>query len=160
MSGHILRPKIQDGGQVHVRQAEQIQVSDIEQEPMKYIALALVHLRNALGKLPKMIEDNSRPVDEYRTQSNVADSIVTLNLQPQFEQTELIRAILITGPAGLCTLQLGQRFWNLTIPTSGFILISPIWLQIGRDEPRILTGNAAGGYTLELMGHVDERATP
>lgn len=157
---HVPRPVIQPGGETHLRQPQQVQVPDIEQAPLKYIALALVHLRNSFSKVPKMLEDNSRPVDEYSTQSNVAESFLTLTVQPQWEQTELIRAILITGPAGACTLQLGQRFWNLTIPVAGYILISPIWLQLGRVEPRIITGNVAGNYSLELMGHVDERAAP
>lgn len=143
---------------MHLRQPEKVQVPDIEQEPMKYMALALVHLRNALAKLPKMIEDQSRPVDEYRVQSNAADSVTQINLPPQWETPELIKSVLITGPAGTVTLQLGQRFWTLTVPAAGFILIAPLFLQLARDEPRILTPAVPGQYTLELMGHADERA--
>lgn len=159
MSGHILRPKIQPGGEEHLRQPTKVEVPDIEQAPMKYIALALVHLRNSFSKVPKMLEDMSRPVDDYRVQTLAADSESNITLQPQYETPELIRSILITGPTGAVTLQLGQRVWNLTIPASGFILISPLWLQLARDEPRILTAQTPGEFTLELMGHADERAS-
>ena len=158
MTTHIIRPKIQPGGEEHLRQPSKVGVPDIEQEPLKYIALALVHLRNAFTKVPKMLDDMSRPVDEYRVQTLAPDSESNIILHPQFETTELIRAILITGPTGAITVQLGNRVWNLTIPASQFILISPLWLQIGRDEPRVLTAQTPGDYTLELMGHADERA--
>lgn len=124
---------------------------------MKYIALALVHLRNAFSKVPEMLEDNSRPVDQYRPQTLTGDSESTLTLQPQWETPELIRAVLITGPAGQITLQLGMRVWNLTIPATGFILISPLWMQLTRTDQRILTAQTPGQYTLELMGHADGR---
>lgn len=158
MSGHIIRPKIQPGGEEHLRQPSKVGVPDIEQEPIKYIALALVHLRNTFSKVPKMLEDMSRPVDEYRVQTLAPDSESSITLAPQFETPELIRSILITGPTGTVTVQLGERVWNLTIPASQFILISPLWLQISRNEPRILTAQTPGEYTLELMGHADERA--
>lgn len=158
MTGHIIRPKIQPGGEQHLRNPTPVGVPNIEQEPMRYIALALVHLRNAFTKVPKMLEDASRPVDEYRVQTLLADSESNIRLLPQYECAELIRSVLITGPTGNVTLQLGSRIWNLTIPASGFILISPLWLQIGRDEDRILTASTPGDYSLELMGHADERA--
>lgn len=158
MNTHIIRPKIQPGGEEHLRQPTKVEVPNIEQEPMKYIALALVHLRNAFTKVPKMLEDASRPVDEYRNQTLLADSETNIRVLPQYECAELIRSVLITGPTGAVTLQLGTRIWNLTIPASGFILISPLWLQLGRDEDRILTAQTPGQFTLELMGHADERA--
>lgn len=157
MNSHIQRPKIQPGGEQHLRQPEKVQVPDIEQAPMKYIALALVHLRNAFSRVPEMLEDNSRPVDEYRVQTISPDSETTFTLQPQWEAPELIRSILVTGPTGQVTLQLGQRFWNLTIPAEGFILLSPLWLQLNRTDQRILTAQTEGEYTLELMGHADGR---
>lgn len=154
------RPRIQPGGEEHLRQPSQVQVPDIEQAPLKYIALALVHLRNAFSAVPKMLEDNSKPVDEYRVQTLAPDSETGLSLLPQWESAELIRSVLITGPTGSITVQLGDRVWNLTIPASGFILISPLWLQLARDEPRTLTSATPGDYTMELMGHADERALP
>ena len=158
MNTHIIRPKIQPGGEEHLRQPVKPGVPNIEQEPMKYIALALVHLRNTFGKVPKMLEDMSRPLDDYRVQTLTPDSESNITLQPQYETPELIRSVLITGPTGNVTVQLGSRVWNLVIPATQFILISPLWLQIGRDEPRILTAQTPGDYTMELMGHADERA--
>ena len=154
---HFPRPRIQNGGKVPVREPILPGVPDIEQAPMKYIALALVHLRNELAKLPVMLEDNSHPVDEYQPQELIADATSNITLNPQWEVPEIIRAVLITGPAGAVTLQLGDRTWNLTIPAAGFILISPLWLLLSRSDNRILTAASAGNYTLELMGHADTR---
>lgn len=158
VGAHLRRPRVQPGGQIHVRQSEQVQAPDIEKESGKYIALALVKLHQELAKLPTMIEDNSRPFDEYNNQSLAPESESSIILLPQWEVTEKVESILITGPASAVTLQLGDRVWALTIPASGFLFIgAPLAIYLGRDDPRILTAQAAGNYSLELMGHCDTR---
>jgi len=154
---HIPRPAIQPGGQEHLRQPTKPEVPDIEQAPLKYIALALVHLKNVFARLPVMIEDNSHPVDEYQPQTLSPETESTITLQAQWESSEIIRAVLITGPTGNITVQLGDRLWTLTIPASGFILISPLWLLLSRSDVRILTASTPGQYSFELMGHEDSR---
>lgn len=154
---HLPRPKIQPGGEKHLRQVPPVQVPSIEQEPLRYLALALVHLRNEISKLPAMIEDHSRPVDEYRPQELVPDSELTMTLQPQWETEERITSIIVTGPAGSIALQLGDRTWNLTIPATGILVIGPISLFLSRSDARILTAQTPGQYTLELMGYCDTR---
>lgn len=145
-------------GQVNIRNVSQIGVQDIEQEPMKYVALALVHLRKSVQDLVIMIEDRSRSVDAYQPQEYLAGSSSSnIELQPQWEAGETITSIIITGPAGAVTLQLGDRFWPLTIPASGVIVIAPIKLYLDRSDRRILSFSTPGAYSLELMGYGDTR---
>lgn len=145
-------------GQVHIRNVSQIGVQDIEQEPMKYIALALVHLKKQLQNLAIMLEDRSRTVDAYQPQEyGSGSSSSNIELQPQWEAGETITSIIVTGPAGTVTLQLGDRVWPLTIPASGIIVIAPIKLYLDRSDRRILSFATPGAYTLELMGYGDTR---
>lgn len=155
---HIRRTRVQPGGQVPIRQQPPIQVPDVEKEPGKYIALALVRIHQTLAKLPVMIEDHAKPFDEYNNQTLAPEAETQLTLQPQWEVTEKVESIMITGPAGTVTLQLGDRVWPLTIPAAGFIFIgAPLAIYLGRDDLRILTAQTPGEYTLELMGHCDTR---
>lgn len=160
---HFPRPKIQPGGEEHLRQPSKVQTPDIEQVPNKYIALALVHLRNQIAKLVNMIDDRSKPVDEYNVQSLAPESDAvgsTLLLQPQYEVSEIIEGVLVTGPAGgTGTIQLGDRVWPFVIPASQILYIGgPLGVCLGRSDPRQLTViGTAGEYTLELMGHADAR---
>jgi hypothetical protein len=146
-------------GIIHERQLDKpAGIPDIETEPLRYIALALIHLRDQIAEQAKLLQDQGRPVDEYRPQTLAGDSETAITLQPQWESIERIEQILITGPAGQVTLQLGDRVWSLTIPATGFILIAPVAIFLGRDDVRQLTAQAAGDYTLELMGFADTRA--
>jgi hypothetical protein len=65
--------------------------------------------------------------------------------------------VLITGPTGGISVQLGDRVWNLTIPATGVIVIAPVAILLGRSDVRQLTATTPGEYTLELMGHADDR---
>lgn len=72
--------------------------------------------------------------------------------------TAIYRAQLESqGTPGVFQLQLGDRTWNLELNNSGLLVIAPIKLWLGRDDPRILTSNTPGEWTLELMGHADTR---
>lgn len=148
-----------EGKPITVRQVEKPAVPLIEHEPNKYIALALVHLRNAVARLPVMLEDNSRPVDSYRPQTIQGESFATgISVPAQWETNEVIRAILVTGPASTAfTLQLGDRVWTLQTNAQNFMLMSPMWLILDRSDPRNLIPSAAGDWALELMGHADAR---
>lgn len=157
------RPTLQRGAEQHLRNPVPIAAKDTELEPMKMIALALVHLRNEFSKLPTMIEDRSKPVDEYNVQSLAPESDAigsTLMLQPQYETPEFIEGVLITGPVGGAgTVQLGDRVWPFTLPASQILYIGgPLGVLLGRSDIRQLTVTAtAGEYTFELMGHADTR---
>lgn len=257
-------------GQVHIRNVSQIGVQDIEQEPMKYIALALVHLKSKLEKIATIVEDRSRPLDVYQPQTVATENNPVITLQPAWEVPEKITSVIITGPAtsstaaasggnagnvtspaagatvvstgaltglynvtvtvyvsgtvgagdndnmqlvfgstvinladtttpitvpfqvnpggnGLSvkvvnlgtvgsvyhasitfvpaspnpattmTLQLGDRVWNLTMPPSGILTVSPIAVMLQRSDLRQLTVSTSGEYTLELMGYADTR---
>jgi hypothetical protein len=137
---------------------DSVEVPDIERVPARYVAIALTRLHAQVSAIAKMIGDYSRPVDEYRPQVPLSgDSETTFQLQPQWETPEIIRSIIITGPTGSITLQLGDRVWSLTIPASGIIVISPIAVMLERSDLRILTASVTGQYTLELMGNCDDR---
>lgn len=263
-------------GQVHTRNVSQIGVQDIEQEPFKYVALALVHLKGKLEKIATIVEDRSRPLDVYQPQTIAPESTPVITLQPAWEVPEKITSVIITGPAttalavpasggvsgnitspgagativnsapltglynitvtvwvsgtvgtadndniqlvfgatvinlsdvgtsvtpiqypfqlnpngnGLTVrtinagtvgsiyhaaitftpvnpsptspntmvLQLGDRVWNLTMPASGILTISPIAVMLNRSDLRQLTVTSPGEYTLELMGYADTR---
>lgn len=55
------------------------------------------------------------------------------------------------------TLQLGDRFFSLTIPASGVLEMNPKGLLLTPQDARILVATFPGNYTLELMGWADER---
>jgi hypothetical protein len=110
-----------------------------------------------LGDFARQVENRARVVDEYQVQSSVAASESTVTVQPIYDLVpEKIESIIITGPAGAVTLQLGDRFWNLTIPATGIIVIAPVAVLLNRNDIRQLSG-APGSYSLELMGIADER---
>lgn len=157
---HIPRPhRTHEAESTYIRQVPKIEVPDVEQAPMKYIALALLQLRRQLGNLAKMIRDESRTVDEYMPQTLTAESELTITLQPQWESTEQITSILVTGPVSTAfTLQLGDREWSLVTNVSGFVHLGPIKISLGRSDNRVLTANAPGNWSLELMGYVNENA--
>lgn len=143
---------------IHLRHPEDVDTREFELKPLKYIALALVHLKESFARVPVMLEDNSRPVDVYEPQIFVnSTQTQQVTLQPQWETGERIKFIVITGPPNAVTLQLGDRFWPLTIPASGFISIGPMALLLSRQDQRILWSATAGAYSLELMGNADSR---
>jgi hypothetical protein len=147
---------------IHGRQPDTVKVPDIDREPMKYIALALVHLRNTMNDMARMIDDNSKPVDEYNVQSLAPEtqgaSYFIENL-PQYETPEIIKSIVIVAPpAATGTLQLGDRFWNFTVPASGILSIAPVAVCLNRSDRRVLTAlTGTGEWSFELMGHADQR---
>jgi len=162
MFGHTPRAKNPFEQEIHIRHLAPIDVKDIETAPMKYVALALVQLREELKSLAIMIMDKSRPVDEYQTQSLVEFNITgtsVINVPAQYESSEIIESIVVTGPpSGTGEILIGDRVWNYVIPTTGILVIAPIRLSISRSDYRqltVLTGT--GQYTLELMGYADTR---
>lgn len=157
-SNTVPRATLPPGMQIPTRQLSGISTADIEREPMKYVALALVHLRNQNANLAQQIADHSRPFDEYLPRTLTGDSETSINLQPTFESTERVESIIITGPPGNVSLQLGDRLWALTIPATGILVIAPVHITLERSDNRQLTAATPGQYSLELMGYVDERA--
>ncbi len=141
----------------HIRQPEPITVKDIEDKPLKFIALALSALQRQFRRVATSIEDRSMAVDEYQSQTPTGPVTNTLTIQPQYETNERITSILVVGPAGACTVTLGDRVMPLTIPASGFLLIAPVSMFIGRDDLRQLTTSAPGQINLILGGYADTR---
>lgn len=156
-SGMTVRARIPE--QILSRNPDSVEVADTPTVHLKYIALSLLKMKEQISQLAKMAEDNSRPVDEYLSQTLVPDSVTQLTIPPQWEVGELIQSVVITGPTATpqFTLQLGDRTWNLTLPASGILVIAPIRLLLGRSDNRVLTSPTAGQWTVELMGICDDR---
>lgn len=148
--------------QLGLRQVQKVDTQELERVPMKFVALALIHLRNQVEKIARMVVDQSKRVDEYQVQTLTieADATVTnpLEVLPVFEVGEIIESIIVTGPAGAFTLQLGDRVWNLVMPASQFFFIgAPMGMMLSRNDRRLLSSSVAGEWTLELMGRADTR---
>lgn len=107
-----------------------------------------------ISDLGNLLEDKSHRVDAYNVTSSASEVNAAINLQPEYEVSEIIESVLIIGPTGTPTfsLQLGKRFWNLTLPASGVLVIAPVRISLNRNDPRILTPTTPGDWALELMG--------
>jgi hypothetical protein len=55
------------------------------------------------------------------------------------------------------TLQLGDRVWNLVLPSSGIMVIGCDPMTLERNDPRILSSSIAGPWGLEIIGFGDVR---
>jgi hypothetical protein len=140
------------------RQVPEVKAPDIDEAPNQYIVKGLLKLHEQAQHLARIADDRSRPIDEYRTQTLVPDSELTITVQPQYDyMAERIESVIVTGPTGTVTLQLGDRTWALTIPASGILVIAPVSFLLQRNDYRTLTSATPGDYGLELMGWADER---
>lgn len=157
-SGGVLHQKLPPNTAITTRQPDSIRADDKEQEPSTYERLGLVHLKKQLERISRLAENAMMPVDEYNTASGVAGTTAVVTVQPTYEfMPEKIESIIITGPTGAITLQLGDRVWTLTIPASGILVIAPVALLLDRTDDRILRSATPGAYSLELMGRADKR---
>lgn len=144
---------------IHGRNPAAIQVADRDAVAQQYIVEAFAQIKRDIRAIAKMGQDITKPVDEYNAQEWIGATSPAVTLQPNWEYTEKIESIIITGPAaGVTSLQLGDRFWPvLTIPASGVVVIAPVGILLDRTDSRILTPTVPGIYSLELMGHADVR---
>lgn len=158
MHGHSNSRLIQPGSEIFTRIAPKVEVPDVEQKPATYIVVGMLKLAEEFSKLARMADNRSKAVDEFRPQTLAADSELTLEIQADFESiTEKIESILVVGPPGTITLQLGQRFWPLTIPATGVLVIAPVAILLSNSDRRQIIAQTPGDYALELMGVADER---
>jgi len=127
-----------------------------EQLSPAFMMNSLNALKESLATLGRLIQNRGFPVDEYQTGTG-SGTIVTLTPTYDF-MPERIEAIIITGPpAGVITVQLGDRFWPLVMPAAGVIILAPLGVILSRSDVRQLTAQAAGQYTMELMGYGQRR---
>lgn len=134
-----------------------VRADDTEQELSPgFVLNSLMALKGSLGTLARLIENRGYPVDEYQTGTGTG---TVVSLTPTYDyMPERIEAVIITGPpAGVISLQLGDRIWNLVMPATGVLTIAPLGVIIGRSDIRQLTAQASGQYTLELMGYGQRR---
>src|SRR2546423_7314125 len=93
----------------HIRQPEPITVKDIEDKPLKFIALALSALQRQFRRVATSIEDRSMAVDEYQSQTPTPPVTNTLTIQPQAASNRRVNSILGIRPAGACNGTLSDR---------------------------------------------------
>lgn len=157
-SGGIVHHRLPAGTAISTRQPENPRTDDEEPEARTSERLSLLHLRRQLERIARLADNAGHPVDEYNTASSVAGTATVITVQPTYEfMPEKITSIIVTGPTGSITLQLGDRVWTLTIPASGVLVIAPISMLLDRTDDRILRAGTPGAYTLELMGIADKR---
>lgn len=153
--------KIQQGGAVPVRNMPSVSVTDSENTPAEnFVILAMARIQKSLAAVERHVRNYTRLVDEYAVVSSytaAGESVV--EVQPVFDvPSERIESIIVIGPpATAFTLQLGDRFWNLTTDATGRVVMASISMLLSRNDRRILTSVTAGNWNLELMGYADER---
>ncbi len=159
-SGELMG-KIQPGARIDPRMTPKVVTPDLEMEPgQKFMLIALAQIRRELQLVGRKLVSTYKRVDEYQIVGGYAgDSTAIVEVQPQFDTiAEMIESVLITGPVSTAfTVQLGDRNWTLTTNTTGLAVIAPVGIMLTRNDRRLLTGASAGNWTLELMGHADER---
>lgn len=158
-SDGLIHRKLPQDAVISTRQPVRTETGDDEQVSGEYAELGSKRLAAQLQTLAETIENRSNLVDEYNTAAITgAGSSAQFVVQPTYEyMPEKIESIVITGPAGAVTLQLGDRIWQLVIPATGYLVIGYVAIVLGRSDPRILTPASPGVYTLELMGIADRR---
>jgi hypothetical protein len=149
-------------GSIPVRQvAPPVKTPDAEIDtPSKYTLIALNRIHEDLAGLGRQLENQTLPVDEYQVNSIYNQTTLTTSVEvlPQFEISEKIQSIFITGPVSTaCVLTLGDRSLNMATDATGTITIAPVAFLLDRSERRILTSVTPGNWTLELMGYADVR---
>lgn len=153
--------KLQQGSVLPVRNYPKTETKDVPfTEPEKYMLVAIDHLRRSMRRLAMQVDDRTRPVDEYQTQSTDSPiGLTTIETQPQFDQiAERIESILVVGPPNTAfTLQIGDRFLTMTTDAIGKALLAPVSMLLQRNDRRVITSAVAGNWFLELMGWADER---
>lgn len=153
--------KLQHGSVLPVRNAPQVETKDVPfSEPEKYILVALNKFRESLRRLAMQVDDRTRPVDEYQTESTESPlGLTTIEVLPQFDQiAERIESILVTGPPNTAfTLQVGDRYLTMTTDAIGKALLAPVSMLLQRNDRRVITSATSGNWFFELMGWADER---
>jgi hypothetical protein len=158
-SDGIVHHKLPHDARISTRNPVSPETKDEERESTTFEDLAYKRLTEQIAGLARGLENRSHPVDEYNAAAiSGAGSSPSVTVQPTYEFPEKITSIIVTGPAGVITLRLGDRIWSLTIPATGILVIAPVAILLGRGDDRTLTG-APGVYTLELMGYGDKRFT-
>lgn len=148
-------------GSIPIRNEPKVGTPDLEIDAAsRYQLIALARVEKHLGGIARQLEDRTKPVDEYQVNAiySATELIASVEVLPQFEISEQIQSVLITGPVNTgCTLQLGDRSMSLATDATGKIVIAPVAFLLTRNDRRILTSQTPGSWTLELMGYADAR---
>lgn len=145
--------KVRSERVVRTHKSEPWETTDIDVAPeAKWMLNTLARLYGELKNLSKIVEDRTKPVDEFTPQTTMSTEL-TLEIQPTYEIPVRVTSILVTGPAGqTVTVTVGPRNWTVVIPASGVLVIAPISMIVNREDHRTITATVAGDYSLELMG--------
>jgi hypothetical protein len=125
----------------------------------KMTLVALNRLEKGIAALARTAQDVSHVVDEYSTEPVIADNLLTVTVQPEYDKmAERIESVIVTGPPSTAfTLLLGDRSWFVLTDARGLFHVPYAGLLLGRNDQRQLSSAVAGNWTLELTGYADER---
>lgn len=148
-------------GRVYTRVNERITVPDAEtMVSPEYVHNVVTQVLTQLKGLRRVVEDVTRPVDEY-VPSGASNAESGIEVLPTFDEqiAERITSIFIWGtPAATGTIQLGDMTFAVVIPARGWDVIAPVSFLLNRSDRRLmsLTG-PPGNMGMRLMGWADER---
>lgn len=147
-------------GRIFARSAEQLEVPDEETGPSAaYIHSAVTNMMENLRGIRRVLDDRTRPVDEYQPGGS-SNSENVVEVLPQFDtgMAERIESVFYWGPpAATGTLQIGDITFAITIPARGWDVIAPVSFLLNRSDRRIMTLGTPGNMGMRLMGWADER---
>jgi hypothetical protein len=68
--------------------------------PDQLLKNLMTDLKKTMGDFANLLEDQTHRVDEYRIQTLAPDANTSVNLQAEYEVSEIITAVVVTGPVG------------------------------------------------------------
>lgn len=156
----LIHSKLPPDASISVRGSNApIGTQNTEQFSPEFVAARMLEMREALGSIAREAVNRSYPVDEYNSApitGAATESAVTVFATYEY-MPEKIESVIVGGPAGAITLQLGDRVLPLTIPAAGVIVLAPVAIMLSRNDTRQVSAATPGIYFLELMGVADKR---
>ena len=110
----------------------------------KMILIAVNRLEKGIAALSRTVQDTSHSVDEYSTESVIADNITSLTVFPEYDKmAERINSVIVTGPPNTAfTLNLGDRSWDVLTNTQGLFQVMGAGILLARNDTRTLSVSA------------------
>lgn len=128
---------------------------EIEPTP-RYLVEKLEQANRYLGIISADRVNQTAYVEEYENESvEVPTGETTVSVIPDFSPSaECITEVLVTGPVTTAfTLQLGDRFMQLSTDATGKCLLSPVQMILKSTSQRLLASATAGNWFLHLSGY-------
>lgn len=110
----------------------------------------ITDLRKAWADFGNILEDRTHRVDEYQVQSLGPTSASTVTLQPEYEVSEIIEAIIVTGPetSAVQGNSICSNVGQVTNPTAGTAIVTLASVPAGQYQASVFAdfnGTLAAG---------------